>query len=186
MSPPSSSQTSTLLLSFSRPPTATTSLLARFPPSHSSSFIVPSSSRLPTTHEASLSVISDDVIVTCLCKCFMSDTIYTNIGSSALVAINPHNGEAGSGKSETRCLAIKMLLELSVSNPGKKGSKLATQVAAAEFIIKSFGNARTLFNPNASRFGKYTKLQFTDKGCLCGIKSLDYYLERNQVAAVPL
>ncbi|KAG6377242.1 P-loop containing nucleoside triphosphate hydrolase protein [Boletus reticuloceps] len=259
MSPPSSSQTSTLLLPFSRPPTATTSLPARFPPSHSSSFTVPSLSRLPTTHEASLSVISDDVIVTCLHERFMSDTIYnigssalvainphkyvtlnadslsgymireqdpslltsfssltayycmrritqdqrftsdiiyTNIGSSALVAINPHrhttqdqslimSGEAGSGKSETWRLAIKTLLELSVSNPGKKGSKLATQVPAAEFIIKSFGNARTLFNPNASRFGKYTELQFTDKGRLCGIKSLDYCLERNRVAAVP-
>ena len=56
---------------------------------------------------------------------------------------------------------------------------------AAEFVIESFGNARTLFNPNASRFGKYTELQFTDKGRLCGIKSLDYYLERNRVAAVP-
>ncbi|KAG6369453.1 P-loop containing nucleoside triphosphate hydrolase protein [Boletus reticuloceps] len=169
----------------------------------------------------------------------MSDTIYTNIGSSALVAVNPHkyvasnadsllqkytahyrdtsenktplpprifqlanntyyhmkrttqdqsliiSGETGSGKSETRRLAIKTLLELSVSNPGKKGSKLATQVPAAEFVIESFGNARTLFNPNASRFGKYTELQFTDKGRLCGIKSLDYYLERNRVAAVP-
>ena len=56
---------------------------------------------------------------------------------------------------------------------------------AAEFVVESFGNARTLFNPNASRFGKYTELQFTDKGRLCGIKSLDYYLERNRVAAVP-
>jgi chitin synthase len=82
-------------------------------------------------------------------------------------------------------LAIKTLLELSVTNPGKKGSKLATQVPAAEFVIESFGNARTLFNPNASRFGKYTELQFTDRGRLCGIKTLDYYLERNRVGAVP-
>ena len=96
-----------------------------------------------------------------------------------------YSGETGSGKSESRRLAIKTLLELSVSNPGKKGSKLASQVPAAEFVIESFGNARTLFNPNASRFGKYTELQFTDKGRLCGIKSLDYYLERNRVAAVP-
>ena len=96
-----------------------------------------------------------------------------------------YSGETGSGKSESRRLAIKTLLELSVSNPGKKGSKLATQVPAAEFVIESFGHARTLFNPNASRFGKYTELQFTDKGRLCGIKSLDYYLERNRVAAVP-
>ena len=82
-------------------------------------------------------------------------------------------------------MAIKTLLELSVSNPGKKGSKLAGQVPASEFVLESFGNARTLFNPNASRFGKYTELQFSERGRLCGVKTLDYYLERNRVATVP-
>jgi len=72
-----------------------------------------------------------------------------------------------------------------VSNPGKKGSKLAQQVPAAEFVLESFGNARTLFNANASRFGKYTELQFTDRGRLSGVKTLDYYLERNRVAGAP-
>jgi chitin synthase len=95
------------------------------------------------------------------------------------------SGETGSGKSENRRLAIKTLLELSVSNPGKKGSKLANQVPAAEFVLESFGNARTLFNVNASRFGKYTELQFTERGRLCGVKTLDYYLERSRVAGAP-
>ena len=95
------------------------------------------------------------------------------------------SGETGSGKSESRRLAIKTILELSVSNPGKKGSKLAHQIPAIEFVLESFGNARTLFNPNASRFGKYTELQFTERGRLCGTKTLDYYLERNRVAGAP-
>lgn len=72
-----------------------------------------------------------------------------------------------------------------MSNPGKKGSKLSTQIPSAEFVLESFGNARTLFNPNASRFGKYTELQFTERGRLCGIKTLDYYLERGRVAGAP-
>ncbi|TFK32154.1 glycosyltransferase family 2 protein [Crucibulum laeve] len=196
--------------------------------------------RLETTTDLSqLSPVSDDIIVACLRERFMADSIYTNIGSSGLVALNPHkyvpsnadsvlykyaaehretsehkeklpphifqiannayyhmrrttqdqsilfSGETGSGKSENRRLAIKTLLELSVSNPGKKGSKLATQVPAAEFVVETFGNARTLFNPNASRFGKYTELQFSNRGRLSGVKTLDYYLERNRVAAVP-
>ncbi|KAJ3510325.1 hypothetical protein NLJ89_g4744 [Agrocybe chaxingu] len=186
-----------------------------------------------------LSPISDDIVVACLRERFMTDTIYTSIGTSSLVALNPHkyvssnadsilhkyaaeyrdsseqkerlpphifqiannayyhmrrttqdqcivfSGETGSGKSENRRLAIKSLLELSVSNPGKKGSKLANQVPAAEFVLETFGNARTLFNPNASRFGKYTELQFSERGRLTGVKTLDYYLERNRVAAVP-
>lgn len=82
-------------------------------------------------------------------------------------------------------MAIKTVLELSVSNPGKKGSKLATQIPAAEFVLETFGNARTLFNGNASRFGKYTELQFSDRGRICGVKTLDYYLERNRVAGAP-
>lgn len=59
------------------------------------------------------------------------------------------------------------------------------QVPASEFVLESFGNARTLFNPNASRFGKYTELQFSDRGRICGIKTLDYYLERNRVSGAP-
>ncbi len=95
------------------------------------------------------------------------------------------SGETASGKSENRRLAIKSILELSVSNPGKKGAKLGSQVPASEFVLESFGNARTLFNPNASRFGKYTELQFSDRGRICGVKTLDYYLERNRVAGAP-
>jgi chitin synthase len=188
---------------------------------------------------SNLSPVSDDIVVSCIRERFMTDNVYTNVGTSVLVAVNPHkyvstnadsvlhkyaaeyrstskdkeplpphifqlannayyhmkrttqdqsiilSGETGSGKSENRRLAVKTLLELSVSNPGKKGSKLASQVPAAEFVIESFGNAATLFNPNASRFGKYTELQFTERGRLCGIKTLDYYLERNRVAGAP-
>ncbi|KAL4067323.1 P-loop containing nucleoside triphosphate hydrolase protein [Scleroderma yunnanense] len=83
-----------------------------------------------------------------------------------LVLTHHGSGETASRKSENCHLAIKSLLELSVSNPGKKGSKLVNQVLAAKFIIKTYRNACTLFNPNASHFGKYTELQFTDCGRL--------------------
>ncbi|KAL4061963.1 P-loop containing nucleoside triphosphate hydrolase protein [Scleroderma yunnanense] len=79
-------------------------------------------------------------------------------------------------KSENHHLAIKSLLELSVSNSGKEGSKLVNQVPAAKFVIKTYRNACTLFNPNASHFGKYTELQFTDCGGL---------QEQNSVVATP-
>ncbi|OBZ76091.1 Chitin synthase 8 [Grifola frondosa] len=166
------------------------------------------------TDLTTLSPVSEDIIVSCIRERFMSDNIYTAIGTSALVAINPHNpasptclparqqclhhmrrttqdqsillsGETGSGKSESRRLAIKTLLELSVSQPGKKGAKLGYQVPAAEFVLEAFGNSRTLFNPNASHFGKYTELQFTERGRLSGVKTLDYYLERSRVAGAP-
>jgi chitin synthase len=39
---------------------------------------------------ATLSPLSDDAIVSCIRERFLSDTIYTGISRSALVAINPH------------------------------------------------------------------------------------------------
>ncbi|KAJ7471348.1 myosin head-domain-containing protein [Mycena galericulata] len=124
----------------------------------------------------------------------MSDTIYTSLGTSAVVAkylsasadsvmhknaaeyrdpsehkrpLPPHICQLANNvyyhmKRRTQDQSIvyrdcerqvhQNLLELSVSNPGKKGFKLATQVPTSEFILESFGNARTLFNPNTSRF----------------------------------
>jgi len=43
-----------------------------------------------TVDLSQLAAPSTDVIVACLRERFMSDTIYTRIGSCALVALNPH------------------------------------------------------------------------------------------------
>ncbi|KAG0150342.1 hypothetical protein CROQUDRAFT_88135 [Cronartium quercuum f. sp. fusiforme G11] len=95
------------------------------------------------------------------------------------------SGESGSGKSENRRLSIRFLADLSSALPGKKGSKLVQQIPAAQFILESFGNAYTSDNANASRFGQYTELQFTENGKLCGLKTLEYYLERQRVMNRP-
>jgi chitin synthase len=39
---------------------------------------------------AKLPQMADDVIVSCLRERYLSDTIYTRIGSTVLVAVNPH------------------------------------------------------------------------------------------------
>ncbi|WVR04387.1 hypothetical protein IAU60_001389 [Kwoniella sp. DSM 27419] len=95
------------------------------------------------------------------------------------------NGPMAAGKSEMKRLAIKAIAEVSVAAPGKKGAKVASQVANAEYILESFGNAHTLSNDNASRFGKYTELQFNDKGRLEGLKTIEYYFERSRVSQTP-
>ncbi|KAK6995982.1 glycosyltransferase family 2 protein [Favolaschia claudopus] len=207
------------------------------------------SQRMEGTHDlASLSALSDDAIVACIRERFMSDTIYTRIGSSGLVALNPHKYVSTSSdavlqkyaanyrdtsehKEELpphifelannayyhmrrttqdqiilftyvdcfhcflyslrvhtaeRLPAASRRIAVSPSNPSSSSaSALGTQIPAAEFVLESFGNARTLFNPNASRFGKYTELQFNDRGRLQGIKTLEYYLERSRVAGAP-
>jgi chitin synthase len=42
------------------------------------------------TDLAQLPGVSDDLVVACLRERFMADSIYTNISSCALVALNPH------------------------------------------------------------------------------------------------
>lgn len=42
-----------------------------------------------------------------------------------------------------------------------------------------------MHNDNASRYGNYTELQFTDRGRLEGLKTIEYYLERSRVSQVP-
>ena len=150
-----------------------------------------------------------------------------------------YSDETGSGKSERHRLAIKTLLELSVSNPGKKGPQgmfsdcsgifgssfvypvivLASQVICDDtysnkscpiaaqvpqgMFFRPLGNHLFIFiQPSCSRpslqghlrrhllqqilFDRHSGARAGCRsGRLWGIKSLDYYLERNHAVAVP-
>ncbi|GAA5998220.1 uncharacterized protein JCM10292_001051 [Rhodotorula paludigena] len=95
------------------------------------------------------------------------------------------SGETGSGKSETSRLLLKSLIDLAAPPAGKKGSKLTASIPAAFFILDTFGHAGTNANANASRFGRYSELQFNDKGRLIGLKGLEYCLEKSRVGSTP-
>lgn len=90
-------------------------------------------------------------------------------------------GETSSGKSENRKKILRALLALSSASPGKKGSKLAVQIPSAEYVLESFSHCQTLENNNASRYSKYTELQFDDSGKIIGYKTLNYYLEKERL-----
>jgi chitin synthase len=55
--------------------------------------------REPEGDLATFKNISDDIIVSTLRERFLSDTIYTSIGSNALVALNPHKYVASNSDS---------------------------------------------------------------------------------------
>lgn len=60
------------------------------------------------------------------------------------------------------------------------------ELTKVKFILKCFGNAHTLSNDEASRFGTYTELQFNERGRLEGLKTIVYYFERSRVSQAPI
>ncbi|KAI9493414.1 chitin synthase-domain-containing protein [Zychaea mexicana] len=92
------------------------------------------------------------------------------------------SGETGSGKTEAYKSIVQHLIALSCH---KKETKLQNQVLNAQTVLEAFGHARTTFNGNASRFGKYTEIQFNERGRMSGAKTLNYLLEKKRVVKRP-
>ena len=95
------------------------------------------------------------------------------------------SGESGSGKTEASKIVVKYLSMISL----ERGSpEEATRCKECGFklqqcspILEAFGNARTVRNDNSSRFGKFMKIQFSEKGVLSGAFIERYLLEKSRI-----
>ncbi|KAJ1646700.1 hypothetical protein LPJ64_001872 [Coemansia asiatica] len=92
-------------------------------------------------------------------------------------------GETGTGKSEAKRLAVRMLSFLRPH--ARRDTQIFDKIVEAEIILEAFGNAKTVSHANASRVGMYTELQFDELGRIAGAKYSDYMLERSRVTHVP-
>ncbi|KAI3614821.1 chitin synthase 6 [Moniliophthora roreri] len=95
--------------------------------------------------------------------------------SQAVIA----SGITGSGKSSNLRLLTHQLLRL--SSHSKQELKIAEQIKALSVVLDSFGNSKTLMNPNASRHTRYMELHFTPRGRIASAKVLAYGLDKSRL-----
>ncbi|KAJ3892037.1 chitin synthase [Lentinula edodes] len=95
--------------------------------------------------------------------------------SQALLA----RGITGSGKTSNLRLFTNQILRL--SSHSSKEAKIAEQVKALGIVLESFGNSKTLMNPNASRHSRYTELHFNERGRIAGAKVLTFGLDKSRL-----
>ncbi|CAI5762855.1 unconventional myosin-X-like isoform X1 [Podarcis lilfordi] len=95
------------------------------------------------------------------------------------------SGESGAGKTESTKLLLKFLSAMSQTSLGGPASEKSTHVEEAIMesspVLEAFGNAKTVYNNNSSRFGKFIQLHFSQHGHIQGGRVTDYLLEKNRV-----
>uniref|UniRef100_A0A665TKD2 Myosin X, like 1 n=1 Tax=Echeneis naucrates TaxID=173247 RepID=A0A665TKD2_ECHNA len=82
------------------------------------------------------------------------------------------SGESGAGKTESTKLLLQFLSVMSQKSSGTPQSEKTTRVEQAIVqsspIMEAFGNAKTVYNNNSSRFGKFIQLHFSEGGNIQG------------------
>ncbi|KAI9305874.1 chitin synthase-domain-containing protein [Cunninghamella echinulata] len=87
-------------------------------------------------------------------------------------------GESGSGKTSTRQLILQHLLHL---GSHKKETKVQQQIIHSQTIINAFGQAASSLNTNASLYGYYGEIQFSERGRMIGAKTLHYCFDKSRI-----
>jgi hypothetical protein len=106
----------------------------------------------------------------------LSELINTQADQAIYVA-----GESGAGKTEACKMVMQYLLAAASAPNGTGATELADVLARSDFVMEALGNARTINNPNSSRFVKYLKLTITHSGELIGATVNASLVEKTRV-----
>uniref|UniRef100_A0A8C9TC50 Unconventional myosin-IXb-like n=1 Tax=Scleropages formosus TaxID=113540 RepID=A0A8C9TC50_SCLFO len=88
------------------------------------------------------------------------------------------SGESGSGKTQSTNFLIHCLTALS-----QKGytSGIERTILGAGPVLEAFGNAKTAYNNNSSRFGKFIQVNYLESGIVRGAVVEKYLLEKSRL-----
>ncbi|XP_031570489.1 unconventional myosin-IXa-like [Actinia tenebrosa] len=90
------------------------------------------------------------------------------------------SGESGSGKTESTKLIVHHLTALSRKSQATTIEKTVLGVGP---VLEAFGNAKTAYNNNSSRFGKFTQIKFREDGVVSGAELRKYLLEKSRIVS---
>ncbi|XP_047224529.1 myosin-7-like isoform X2 [Girardinichthys multiradiatus] len=97
-------------------------------------------------------------------------------------------GESGAGKTVNTKRVIQYFASIAaVPGAGKKDAAsekkgtLEDQIIQANPALEAFGNAKTIRNDNSSRFGKFIRIHFDNRGKLASADIETYLLEKSRV-----
>uniref|UniRef100_A0A8C2GUX8 Myosin X, like 1 n=1 Tax=Cyprinus carpio TaxID=7962 RepID=A0A8C2GUX8_CYPCA len=95
------------------------------------------------------------------------------------------SGESGAGKTESTKLLLQFLSVMSQNSAGtpptEKSTRVEQAIVQSSPIMEAFGNAKTVYNNNSSRFGKFIQLHFSQSGNIQGGCIVDCILLTNRV-----
>uniref|UniRef100_A0A8C0L700 Unconventional myosin-X n=1 Tax=Canis lupus dingo TaxID=286419 RepID=A0A8C0L700_CANLU len=90
------------------------------------------------------------------------------------------SGESGAGKTESTKLILRFLSAVSRQSselPSRERTSSVEQaILGSSPIMEAFGNAKTVYNNNSSRFGKFVQLNICQKGNIQGGRIVDCIL----------
>mgnify|MGYP002630367848 CR=1 FL=1 len=110
----------------------------------------------------------------------LAKTAYEGLIQEGLAQSVLISGESGAGKTETAKLTIRSIALLSHSSPA-----VAERALESGLLLEAFGNSKTIYNNNSSRFGKWCELHFEESGQMGACTMRTFLLEQSRVVSPP-